>query len=143
MPGVCASMESTTCEQNGTDSLDSNTGDLIETDFVMFKTPGWTDDEITFTFEGEDNLYVSRGFLIQTSPVFRAMLTKDRFKEAEEMKVEITDCSREIMFEFLSCCDPGKLKPVDGMPLFTCFELHKLLSLSLSVKFGYHWYLKT
>jgi len=120
MPGVCASMESTTCEQNGTDSLDSNTGDLIETDFVMFKTPGWTDDEITFTFEGEDNLYVSRGFLMQTSPVFRAMLTKDRFKEAEEMKVEITDCSCEIMLEFLSCCDPGKLKPVDGTPLFTC-----------------------
>jgi len=44
---------------------------------------------------------------------------KDRFKEAEEMKMEITDCRCENMLECFSCCDPGKLKPVDGMHLFT------------------------
>ena len=89
-------------------------GGGTETAFVVFETPGLTDDEITFTFKDKGKLYVSRGFLMQTSPVFRAMLTKDRFKESEERKIEIKDFSREDMLKFLSCCDPGQMKPVDG-----------------------------
>ena len=97
-------------------TLESNIAqcDETETDIVVFETPGLTDDEITLTFGDKTNLYASRGFLMQTSPVFRAMLAKDRFKESEEMEVKIADFNRRDMLEFLSCCDPGQMKLVNG-----------------------------
>ena len=122
-----ASMESTRSEQNETVSLDSNPGDSSETDFVMFETPGLTDDEITLTFEDKTNLYASRGFLMQTSPVFRAMLAKDRFKESEEMEVKITDFNRRDMLEFLSCCNPGQMKHVNGKLLSQTIYVLKVI----------------
>ncbi|WAR19341.1 BAT38-like protein [Mya arenaria] len=97
--------------------------------------PGQNYDEIVVSFGKQGQLFVSKGFLIQTSPVFKAMFQDGNFRESVEGKVNIQDCRRKSFLEFLLCLDPATMKKVDNGNIFHVAELSEKYQVhSLSSK---------
>ncbi|XP_045206734.1 uncharacterized protein LOC123558974 [Mercenaria mercenaria] len=76
-----------------------------------FTESGKCDDEVTFEFDDQKKLFVSRNFLRYASPVFEAMFNHD-FKEKNLNCVELTGKKYEEFLEFLLSIHPGILKSV-------------------------------
>lgn len=78
-----------------------------------FAIGGKCEDEVKLVFGDKKELYVSKNFLILSSPVFEAMFRND-FTEKKNNLVKLPGKKYEDFLEFLDCINPGSLQDVNG-----------------------------